>query len=94
MTAGLDKTSVSNSDKVNQRLSQSKEEGSDDILLENEPVTNKKSAEGPDEYQPLQKTPFDFSNRRASHGASKNNDVIVSGRLPEEEKPQPPQLLS
>ena len=50
MTAGLDKTSVSNSDKVNQRLSQSKEEGSDDILLEQEPGTNKKSAEGQDEY--------------------------------------------
>ena len=66
LTAGLDKTSVSNSDKVNQRLSQSKEEGSDDILLEQEPGTNQKSAEGPDEHQTLQKTPFDFSNRRVS----------------------------
>ena len=66
LTAGLDKTSVSNSDKVNQRLSQSKEEGSDDILLEQEPGTNQKSAEGQDEHQTLQKTPFDFSNRRVS----------------------------
>ena len=49
MTAGLDKSSVSNSDKVNQRLSQSKEERSDDILLEQETGTNEKSVERHDE---------------------------------------------
>ena len=77
MTAGLDKTSVSLSDKVNQRLSQSKEEGSDGILLEQDDISNPKQSIGQNSPKALQKTPFDFSNRKFSQAQKKDENKAV-----------------
>ena len=50
MTAGIDKTSVSLSEKIGQN---SKDERSDEILLDQHDDTNLKNSEGPQEQNTL-----------------------------------------